>query len=228
MRQFVEWLSYHPSTEDIARALSTDFLADFNVYGIRFGYLDNDDSIVVLGQFGYSDADRHREIVIPGIEWREIDNHDIRIIAGRTQVKWSPDQKMYVNTLKVRGVILGYLIVEFNVPIEPPRVIFVEELVDEAAAAISLYLSLQNYRGRAAEAIALQNRNSQPIEIKELSARQLRILRGLVEGKTNHQLATEMGFSVSTIRHETMRIFRALGVSSRSEAAMKALELKLT
>ena len=53
------------------------------------------------------------------------------------------------------------------------------------------------------------------------------ILRGMVEGKTNHELATELGFSVSTIRHETMRIYQALSVSDRKEAAKKALMLSL-
>jgi len=46
-------------------------------------------------------------------------------------------------------------------------------------------------------------------------------------GKTNHELATELGFSVSTIRHETMRIYQALSVSDRKEAAKKALMLSL-
>jgi DNA-binding NarL/FixJ family response regulator len=55
----------------------------------------------------------------------------------------------------------------------------------------------------------------------------VQILRGMVEGKTNHELATEMGFSVSTIRHETMRIYQALAVSDRKEAAKKALTLSL-
>ena len=50
-------------------------------------------------------------------------------------------------------------------------------------------------------------------------------LPGIGEGKTNHKLATELGFSVSTIRHETMRIYQALNVSDRKEAAKKALVL---
>jgi DNA-binding NarL/FixJ family response regulator len=61
----------------------------------------------------------------------------------------------------------------------------------------------------------------------QLSQRQILILRGMVEGKTNHELATELGFSVSTIRHETMRIYQALAVSDRKEAAKKALMLSL-
>jgi DNA-binding NarL/FixJ family response regulator len=62
---------------------------------------------------------------------------------------------------------------------------------------------------------------------EQLTARQLSILSGMVEGKTNHELATELGFSVSTIRHETMRIYQALSVSDRKEAARKALSLAL-
>ena len=53
------------------------------------------------------------------------------------------------------------------------------------------------------------------------------ILWGIVQSKTNHELATEMGFSVSTIRHETMRIYQALSVSDRKEAAKKAIMLSL-
>jgi DNA-binding NarL/FixJ family response regulator len=73
---------------------------------------------------------------------------------------------------------------------------------------------------------------SLPIEHREsgngqLSQRQILILRGMVEGKTNHELANELGFSVSTIRHETMRIYQALAVSDRKEAAKKALMLSL-
>jgi DNA-binding NarL/FixJ family response regulator len=51
------------------------------------------------------------------------------------------------------------------------------------------------------------------------------MLHGMVDGKTNHELAAELGFSVSTVRHETMRTYQALNVSDRKEAAKKALVL---
>ena len=60
-----------------------------------------------------------------------------------------------------------------------------------------------------------------------MSDRQTQILKGMVEGKTNHDLATDLGFSVSTIRHETMAIFRALGASVRKEAAKAAQQMEL-
>ena len=58
----------------------------------------------------------------------------------------------------------------------------------------------------------------------QFSARQLQIITGFVEGKTNHELAENLGFSVSTVRHETMDIFRLLGASDRKEAAKIAQE----
>ena len=60
-----------------------------------------------------------------------------------------------------------------------------------------------------------------------LSPRQKQIVQGIVEGKTNHELSLDLGFSVSTIRHETMAIFKSLGASDRKEAAKIALNRSL-
>jgi DNA-binding NarL/FixJ family response regulator len=68
---------------------------------------------------------------------------------------------------------------------------------------------------------------TQEFNPKTFSARQQQILNGLVEGKTNYQLASELGYSVSTIRHETMRIFRILGVDNRKSAAEIAVKYGL-
>jgi DNA-binding NarL/FixJ family response regulator len=47
----------------------------------------------------------------------------------------------------------------------------------------------------------------------------------MVEGKTNQELAADLGFSVSTVRRETMRISQALATRTRKEVAKKALVL---
>ena len=90
--------------------------------------------------------------------------------------------------------------------------------------ALGLYLSLSHNRGAQASQIFVERGDTGS---DQLSQRQISILRGMVEGKTNHELANELGFSVSTIRHETMRIYQALAVSDRKEAAKKALSLAL-
>ena len=227
IRKFIEWMSFHPSTEEIARALATDYLAEFGVQGIRFGRINSDDSIVVLGQYGYPDADTWRGRSIPSAEWRAVDSPDIHIIAGALKEKWTPTSTMFVNTLRDHGVIQGYLIVEFSKPVADSDKQRTAEAIDDLCVPVALYLSFQN-RGPASNVVGINALNdSRDSGAGQLSARQLSILRGMVEGKTNHELATELGFSVSTIRHETMRIYQALAVSDRKEAAKKALMLSL-
>jgi DNA-binding NarL/FixJ family response regulator len=90
------------------------------------------------------------------------------------------------------------------------------------ALAISLYLSLTHPQDFSSEK-ELGAEKGLP-SVDSLTKRQMNILRGMVDGKTNHDLASQLGYSVSTIRHETMRIYQALAVSDRREAAQRALE----
>ena len=131
IRRFIEWLSYHPTTEEIARALATEYLTEFSVLGVRFGRVNNDDSITVLGQYGYPDADKYRERNIPSEEWRAIDAEDVRIIKGESRLKWTPDSRMHVNSLRDRGVIQGYLIIEFHHPVSESEKHEIAEAIDD-------------------------------------------------------------------------------------------------
>jgi len=227
IRKFIEWLSFHPTSDDIARALVTEYLSEFNVSCIRFGRINNDDSAIVLGQYGYADAEQWRNMVVPGSEWRSWDMPAVDIMTGKNKSKWSPDSKLSVVQLRDRGVLQGNVVVEFSQPIADDKKVHVLEAIEDYCVPIALYLSFQS-RGVSTNIPGVTTLNdSRDSGAGQLSARQLSILRGMVEGKTNHELATEMGFSVSTIRHETMRIYQALAVSDRKEAAKKALMLSL-
>ena len=227
IRRFIEWLSFHPTSDDIARALVTDYLSEFGVSCIRFGRINNDDSAIVLGQYGYADADEWRNLVVAGSEWRTWDSPEIDIITGRNKNKWAPSSALTVVQLRDRGVLQGHAVVEFSQPIADNKKAELLELIEEYFIPIALYLSFQHRVIHANVSTVNAINDNRPHTTGQLSARQLSILRGMVEGKTNHELATEMGFSVSTIRHETMRIYQALAVSDRKEAAKKALMLSI-
>ena len=227
IRKFVEWLSYHPTTEEISRALATDYLAEFAVRSLRFGRLNSDDSITNLGQFGFPDADEYRNRNIPSDEWRNYKSAEMSIVAGISKEKWTQDSTTYVNTLRDHGVLQGHLIVNFHKPISEADKHRTAEFIDDLCVPLALYLSFMSRPvgvGLGGVTLPIDSRDAGNAQ---LSQRQILILRGMVEGKTNHELATELGFSVSTIRHETMRIYQALSVSDRKEAAKKALALGL-
>lgn len=52
-----------------------------------------------------------------------------------------------------------------------------------------------------------------------------RLLRGIHEGRTNPEIAADMGLSVHAVRNRLSRVMRRLGVGTRTAAARRALEL---
>jgi DNA-binding CsgD family transcriptional regulator len=224
VRKLISWLTFHPTTDEIARALATDYLAEFSVKGVRFSRLQNDDSIIVLGDYGFEDSSLWTNRVIPSTEWRARDTEPARILKGQSQEKWCNDSTVYVETLRDRGVTQGHLMVTFHKALSEADKNQVAERIRDLCIPLALYLSFLH---QPSSGISGSNFPTESRDAGQLSQRQILILRGMVEGKTNHELATELGFSVSTIRHETMRIYQALAVSDRKEAAKKALALSL-
>ena len=65
------------------------------------------------------------------------------------------------------------------------------------------------------------------VERSDLTARQLRVLEGLARGLGNKELAKELWLSEQTVKFHLSNIYRALGVSSRTEAIRVAFEQEL-
>lgn len=218
IRTFIEWLGYHPTPDEITRALVLDHLSNLGAYCARIGLLNSDDSLTFTGEYGLEDGKKGK--TFPGSEWRTWDHDAADIALGRNPNHWSNDRKMLMFQLRHHGSVQGHLLIRFSQPIEECD--RVEEIVLDYAVPLSLYLSLSHEGRKVTGTVSRDDTGAD-----QLTPRQLSILGGMVEGKTNHELATELGFSVSTIRHETMRIYQALVVSDRKEAAKKALSLAL-
>jgi DNA-binding CsgD family transcriptional regulator len=92
--------------------------------------------------------------------------------------------------------------------------------IQTLSSLLTLYLISKFPRGTTASLLGAVVKTE---SATKLSARQLLILAGMVDGKTNPELSEALGYSVSTIRHETMDIFKQLGVSGRKEAAQSAI-----
>jgi DNA-binding CsgD family transcriptional regulator len=217
IRNFIQWLSFHPSSDDIARSLATDYLQEFSVASIRFSRLQADGSINTLGSFGSEDSS-----ILPDKD-SEID----RVLKGESQEKWCDGSTVYIEVLRDHGVTQGHLTVAFRKAIDSGDKDRVAEIIQDLCVPLSLYLSFQTRVPVSKISPISTIDDSRDAGADQLTQRQILILRGMVEGKTNHELATEMGYSVSTIRHETMRIYQALAVNDRKEAAKKALMLSL-
>ena len=60
-----------------------------------------------------------------------------------------------------------------------------------------------------------------------LTDRELAALRSLARGKTNREIAQDLRVSLSTAKRHIERIINKLGVSDRTQAAVRASELGL-
>ena len=65
------------------------------------------------------------------------------------------------------------------------------------------------------------------LHLKQLTAREYEVLRLLAQGQTNPQIAGSLSISVSTVKIHVEHILTKLGVSDRTQAAVRAIELGL-
>jgi DNA-binding NarL/FixJ family response regulator len=65
-------------------------------------------------------------------------------------------------------------------------------------------------------------------QIENLTPREVEVLKLLSQGQTNPQIAQNLLFSVSTVKAQVRSILSKLGVSDRTQAAVLAIESRLT
>jgi DNA-binding NarL/FixJ family response regulator len=65
-------------------------------------------------------------------------------------------------------------------------------------------------------------------QIERLTPREVEVLKLLSQGQTNPQIAQNLLFSVSTVKAQVRSILSKLGVSDRTQAAVRAIESRLT
>jgi DNA-binding NarL/FixJ family response regulator len=64
-------------------------------------------------------------------------------------------------------------------------------------------------------------------QLESLTPREVEVLRLLSQGKTNPQIAQNLLFSVSTVKAHVRSILTKLGVSDRTQAAVRAIESRM-
>jgi LuxR family maltose regulon positive regulatory protein len=78
-----------------------------------------------------------------------------------------------------------------------------------------------------AEVTSSSSTTSSMVQIEALSQQELRVLRLLVAGLSNADIARELVVSTNTVKTHVKSIYRKLSVNSREEAREVARELRL-
>jgi DNA-binding CsgD family transcriptional regulator len=215
--QLLDWISFKPTADDLARGIATDYLRSHGATGVRFALLADDDSLHHIASYGFKEFPAGK--IESADEWRARKDKVKEVIFNDNFIGWTPDRTMIGASIRERGVSKGSFVVSFDAPVEDH--VEVLDLVTKLVRVVGFYLTQAFPLTVRSQSLITPARE---VSRGDFTSRQLQILQGMVEGKTNHELATDLGYSVSTIRHETMRIFQILGVSDRREAARAALD----
>jgi DNA-binding CsgD family transcriptional regulator len=220
--RFTTFLTLHPKPIDVLAALGRDYLHGYGVTSVQLFSLLNNNLLQLYAEVGTPNKFTSTQLSQRKLEELEslISSENILKDIALTGCISDPKSTLTVTPFSIGTTLYGFFLVEWpeNQKISKEAM----EAVVFYSALSSLYFSHSKFFAHDSEVA-----NNGSGQAPRMSDRQIQILRGMVEGKTNHDLATDLGFSVSTIRHETMAIFRELGVSDRKEAAKAAQQMEL-
>ncbi len=219
--RILDLLVFNPSGDDVARALALDFGLPYHVSQVSIALFVADASVFCLGDYGvtpsYSLAKVSRE------EYAAAGLNDGEISLKTDYFGWNSSRTSVVAHMKVRFATVGSIVMHFKNPLTQEGLVEVEAMMSELIKPLTIFFFNRNPQFSE----STSSREVTPINLRAFTPRQKDILARMAAGETNAAIAAELGFSVSTIRHETMKIYDKLSVSDRHEASIKAAALGL-
>lgn len=226
----VNFLLVHPSFDDIAQHMCSTLFAPYQPWSTTLFRCTDRGYARVLGDFGSPvetssdlsgfDCSTHSPIARALFQGATVAN--FQTAQGATakadnDFAWFVEGPAVLHPLSAPSRFLGAVHMRF---LEEPDA---ESLLHDLACvapALSLHLETVN-PAQGAQQQRFASTSSLPVP-DELSERQVQVLTLMAEQKTNAQISRIIGYSESTVRQETMAIFRFLGVHDRREAAKVA------
>lgn len=219
---FLVYLQERPSINRVAQYLTLVSLAEVDVWSVAFLH-SSERGAIALGSFGLEESSLLRLEKLPvfrpgGVASALASHSPVSNVKAENDhaCQYFPDFAPDCGPLVVLPITLPddlYGAVVFSLLYHHHESALVARLLClQSALALSVLL---------AESSALLEPNSH--SVLNLSMRQKQILALMSSGETNASIALTIGFSPSTVRHETMRIFRYLGVHDRQAAVHEAI-----
>lgn len=232
--EFVNFLSLTDhKIEELLANLVHRVLVDLNATSVFISSLDSRNNIELVGSFGL-----HSEIwqVYP----REVSVFDKYPITDSLRTRktlwinslpeWGEDYPLLKGTafpgnektficmpIEKCGTPVAVMGI-FCLPVVQP-----DAEIDSFIGALGNLLSLYLYRNidtpAAQRDFGKKTIGSSSVKDRKLTERQMLILRMISESRTNILISEMLGYSESTIRQETIKIYAKLGCDGREEAA---------
>ena len=226
----LDWFNSEPGLDDICRGIVLGYLHQHQPSKSRIVQFGSDDSLLVLSDYGFISSVGHASKSLSPAQWRQSTNDFSRLLGCQEKYYWNRNSTAVVVPFRHRGVVSGALSIGFDLPQRKLEEIGL--LASHIGMAVGLYVNLTANKPKHDDYESIRNsmnfgQNELTTTEAKFTGRQLQILEGLIEGKTNFEIAGELGYSVSTVRQETMKIYSQLNVVGRRAAAQEALRQKI-
>lgn len=248
MLSMIDFLASHPSIDEVAQHLVLSVVPHHKPRSAMISLFEHDGSLHAAGSFGlpHSAVNSLQKVSLwdnsPMVDSVRAGN-PLVFLTQQSLANSYPwlerEVALFQPTtawpLTLRGHRMGALQLIFS---DAPSVDELASDLTGVVALLSFYLSLNNH-------VSGQSRFEAPIDGQvrqiggqftapvsrtqlmpaplELSKRQKMVLTWMSKGCTNAQIAHRVGFSESTVRQETMAIYRYLGAQGRHDAVQIAL-----
>jgi DNA-binding CsgD family transcriptional regulator len=214
--RFATLLTRSPSVDDLLATLLRDFLSQEDVSAIEIQVIGPSENLILRYFIGapIDGSENKSTISLTSL----LEHKDIHTDLEKDGSIHNSHNHITLTAIALDSTIKGFYLFQHGKRYEasPNSAHYMQAL----SSLLTIYLVSIFPRGTRASLLGSEVKTE---SVSELSARQLMILAGMVDGKTNPELSTALGYSVSTIRHETMDIFKILGVADRKEAAKSAI-----
>jgi DNA-binding CsgD family transcriptional regulator len=237
----LDWLNSEPRLDDICRGLVLAYLHQYQPSKARIVQFNNDDSLTVLSDYGYLSAVGHASKTLTPAQWRQSTNDFSKLLGCQDKFYWNRNSTAVVVPFRPRGIVSGALSIGFDLP--QRKTDEIGAVAAQIGMAIALFVNLtsKNRTFSQEQMSVTAQAQSEYDNMREaftgtathitknsgMTGRQIQILEGMIEGKTNFEIASELGYSVSTVRQETIKIYQTLNVTGRRAAAQEALRQKI-
>ena len=237
MLDLVRFLMVRPTVDQIAQHLVLRLFASFQPRGVLISLCAPDGTLHLAGSFGFAPGVvtpfEHLSLWEASPLSESVRSGDPLIIGSAEEMErrypWlvsdtMPAAPLAAWPLNLPNERVGVIEVIFG---KDPDIEALQRELGGIAAVLALYLSLVGSHGMEvknretpATVTTLPERESGSSVSRpaQLSERQMQILALMASGLTNTQIALRVGYSESTVRQETMAIYRYFGVNGRRDA----------
>jgi DNA-binding NarL/FixJ family response regulator len=242
----LEFMSQHSSFSDLCQFIISDLLVAHEPWGACIGNCTASGKMEILGSFGMGEGliTQYESASCLGMP----PSSGVYVCGQNVELESSMDESVVVAPLfftmnshgpnavaliDLNSQLVGYVQILFLHPPKSRELIRVLKTIALACRAelIMYRMYSKSYIPNSTQ-LPVSNGHAPPLfqsehmkgnattsENTDLSVRQLEILTCIANGMTNSGIARKIGYSDSTVRQETIAIYRKLGVSDRKEAA---------